>query len=391
MSANFVSSTGTWMQSVALGVYLTLTTHNAVWLGLLTFAAWFPAIIGSPIGGVMADRMPRERWIQINNAVQALSAIALATAELTHHLSPLLACTLAIAEGLCGSASWAAWQSLLRDLVDHDQVLAAVSLSSAQFNLGRIIGPVFAAVLLAVGNPGWCFAANALSFVVVVVTFSFVRSKPREVVPSRFTPWADSMAGVRAMVRTPGAANAIIGVGVVGLIVSPFITLVPAMGIDVLHAGKTGVSWMVTAQGVGAVLGALTLPALARRTSRLGVLRGSLWTAAVMDGLYAYAPNLWLACLALVILGGAYVGTMTGLNTSVQIHAPEKERSRVLSIYVLSLSVFYPIGAIVQSAMVRHWGVPAVSAGAAGLFVLLLGVVSFFRPQFWTAMGSIRA
>jgi hypothetical protein len=82
---------------------------------------------------------------------------------------------------------------------------------------------------------------------------------------------------------------------------------------------------------------------------------------------------------------------MTGLNTSVQLHAPEKERSRVLSIYVLSLSVFYPIGAIVQSTMVRHWGVPAVSAGAAALFVLLLGVVSFFRPQFWTAMGSIRA
>ena len=77
-----------------------MTTHNAVWLGLLTFAAWFPAIIGSPIGGVMADRMPRERWIQINNAIQALSAIALAVAELTHHLSPLLACTLAIAEGL---------------------------------------------------------------------------------------------------------------------------------------------------------------------------------------------------------------------------------------------------------------------------------------------------
>jgi len=57
----------------------------------------------------------------------------------------------------------------------------------------------------------------------------------------------------------------------------------------------------------------------------------------------------------------------------------------------LSLSVFYPIGAIVQSALAHHWGVPVVSASAAGLFVLLLGVVSFFRPQFWTAMGSIRA
>jgi predicted MFS family arabinose efflux permease len=339
----------------------------------------------------MADRMPRERWIQINNLIQACSAIALAVAELTHHLRPWLACTLAIFEGLCGSASWAAWQSLLRDLVDHDQVLAAVSLSSAQFNLGRIIGPVIAAAVLAAGSPGWCFAANALSFVVVVVTFSFVHSRPRDVVASRFTPWTDTVAGLRAMMKTPGALNAIAGVGLVGLVISPFITLVPAMGIDVLHAGKTGVSWMVTAQGVGAVLGALTLPALARRTSRLGVLRGSLWTAAVMDGLYAYAPNLITACIALVLLGGAYVGTMTGLNTSVQIHAPEAERSRVLSIYILSLSVFYPIGAIIQSALARRFGVPVVSVSAAAVFLTVLAVVSFFRPEYWRAMGTFRA
>ena len=91
----------------------------------------------------------------------ACTASALAVAALTHHLSPSLACYLAIGEGLCSSASWAAWQSLLPDLVDHDEVLAAVSLSSAQFNLGRIIGPVFAAVALVVGSVGLCFLANA--------------------------------------------------------------------------------------------------------------------------------------------------------------------------------------------------------------------------------------
>jgi len=389
--ANFVSSTGTWMQSVALGVYLTLSTHNAVWLGLLTVAAWLPALVGSPLGGVMADRMERERWIQINNVLQALAAFALAIAELTHHLSPVLACVLAIAEGLCGSASWAAWQSLMRDLVLPDEVLSAVSLSSAQFNLGRIIGPVLAAALLAVGNPGWCFVLNALSFVVVVVTFSFVHSKPRHITPSPFTPVADSILGLRAMMRSPGARNAIALVGVVGLVLSPFITLVPAMAIDVLHAGKSGVSWLVTAQGVGAVLGALVLPSVARRTSRLAVLKGSLWASALFEALYAYAPTLWLSALTLFALGAAYVGCMTGLNTSVQMHAPEKERSRVLSIYVLSLSVFYPIGALVQSALAHRFGVPIVSVFAAAVFGLLLLALTIFRSVWWTDMGPGRA
>ena len=125
LGSNFISSTGTWMQSVALGIYLTVTTKNAAWLGLLTAAAWLPALIGSPLGGVMADRYSRQRWIQMNNLTQAAAAGALAILELTHHLSAPLACYLAIAEGFCSSASWAAWQSLLPDLVDHDEVLAA--------------------------------------------------------------------------------------------------------------------------------------------------------------------------------------------------------------------------------------------------------------------------
>src|ERR1035437_7591956 len=191
MTSSFVSSTGTWMQSVALGIYLTETTKNPLWLGLLTVAAWAPAIIGSPVGGVVADRWSRQRWIQLNNFIMACTASALAVAALAHHLSPELACYLAVAEGLCGSASWSAWQSLLPDLVDRDEVFAAVSLSSAQFNLGRIIGPLLAGVTLAFGSPGICFAINAASFVFVVVIFSFVRCahRPKPTTPIRI--WSE--------------------------------------------------------------------------------------------------------------------------------------------------------------------------------------------------------
>jgi MFS family permease len=387
LGSNFISSTGTWMQSVALGVYLTVTTHNPLWLGLLTLAAWLPALIGSPLGGIMADRYSRQRWIQLNNLIMATTATALAVAELTHHLSAPLACYLAIAEGFCGSASWAAWQSLLLDLVGPGEVLAAVSLGSAQFNLGRIIGPVLAAGALAVGSPGWCFVANAVSFIIVVVAFSFVRSPLRERVTTRLAMVGDTLVGIRVMWRTRGCRNAIVAVGTVALLVSPFITLVPAMAIDVLHSGKVGTSWLVTGQGVGAVIGALTLPAIARRTSRLAVLRGSMVAMALAEALYAYAPTLLLSALALVVLGATYVGTLTGLNTSVQLHAPSTERSRILSLYVLSLSLFYPIGAVVQSALARDVGVRMVTLGAALTFGVVVALLSFFRPQYWREMG----
>lgn len=376
------------MQAVALGSYIANRTHNNIWLGLVTLAAWLPAIVGSPVGGVIAERFNRQRWIQANNAVMALSSSALAIAVLTNHLSLQLACYLAIVEGLCGSSSWAAWQSLLRDLVNDDEMLAAVSLSSAQFNLGRVVGPALAGVALGLGSPGWCFALNAASFIFVVVIFSFVKSPLRDKVTTKVRVWAETVVGARTAWSVKGCRNPIIGVGLVAVIISPFITLVPAMAVHTLHSGTVGTAWLVGAQGVGAVIAALTLPSLARRTSRLFVLRLSFYSLATAEGLYALAPSLAWSVAALVLLGGTYVGSLTGLNTSVQLHAPQGERSRILALYTLSLSLLYPIGALIQSALSTTWGVRPVTLGAAVVLGVVLVAVNIFKPSFWLEMGA---
>ena len=376
------------MQTVALGVYLTETTHNAIWLGLLTVCAWTPALIGSPLGGVVSDRWNRQRWIQSNNLVMAVTASILAVAALSHHLTPQLACYLAIVEGLCSSASWAAWQSLLPDLVNRDEVLAAVSLSSAQFNLGRIIGPMFAGIALLIGSPGVCFAVNAASFIFVIVMFMFVRTAPRAKPTTPIRVWSETVFGAKTAWSVKGCRYPIVAVGTMALVASPFIALVPAMAIQTLHAGRVGTSWLVGAQGVGAVIGALVLPNVARRTSRVKVLQGSLLTAALALGAYGLAPNLAAAVSALVVLGGAYVGSLTGLNAAVQLHAPRSERSRILSLYTLSLSIFYPLGALTQAAFAKVWGVRSVTEFAAATLVVILALVTLWGPVFWREIAS---
>jgi MFS family permease len=388
MTSSFVSSVGTWMQSVALGIFLTETTRNPLWLGLLTVSAWTPAIIGSPVGGVVADRWSRQRWIQLNNFVMACTASALALAALTHHLTPELACYLAIGEGLCSSASWAAWQSLLRDLVDADEVLAAVSLSSAQFNLGRIVGPVFASVALVLGSVGLCFLMNAASFIFVLIVFSFVRTPARPKPSTRVRFFAETVAGARRAWSVVGCRNPILAIGAIAIVASPFISLVPAMAIITLHSGKIGTTWLVTAQGVGAVAAALALPVIAKRTSRVLALRGSIGALALSLLLYALAPSLILAIVAMVLVGGSYMGTLAGLNTSVQMHAPLAERSRILSLYTLSLSIFYPLGAFIQADLARTFGVRDVTVVSAIVLVALIGAVRIFAPAFWSAMGT---
>jgi predicted MFS family arabinose efflux permease len=132
----------------------------------------------------------------------------------------------------------------------------------------------------------------------------------------------------------------------------------------------------------------MTLPAVARRTSRIAVLRGSLATVAVALALYGCSETLAYAVASLVLLGGAYVGTLTGLNTAVQLHAPTSERSRILSLYTLSLSIFYPLGALAQAAFARSWGVRPVTVSDAILLALVLGFVTLWRPEFWREIAA---
>jgi predicted MFS family arabinose efflux permease len=218
--------------------------------------------------------------------------------------------------------------------------------------------------------------------------FSFVRSAPRPKLTTSIRIWFETKHGAKRAWSVKGCRYPIIGIGTVALIASPFIALVPAMAIQTLHSGRTGVAWLVAAQGVGAVIGALTLPAVARRTSRISVLRGSLATVALALALYGCSETLAFAVASLVLLGGAYVGTLTGLNTAVQLHAPTSERSRILSLYTLSLSIFYPLGALVQAAFARSWGVRPVTVSDAILLALVLGIVTLWRPEFWREIAA---
>jgi predicted MFS family arabinose efflux permease len=265
-------------------------------------------------------------------------------------------------------------------------VLNAVSLSSAQFNLGRVIGPVLAAVAISVGSVGACFALNAVTFFLVIVTFAFVRSRPREKVVRTFAPLAELAEGARAAFSTPACRYAILGVAAVGFTLSPFITLVPAMAIHVFHH-KEITAWLVAAQGVGAVIGALTLPSVVKRTNRHVVLRGSLVVLVLAILGYGAAPTSSWAIAALVIVGMAYIGTLTGLNTSVQLHAPPNERSRVLALYTLSLSIGYPVGALVQGYLADHVGVREVTVVSALVAAVGLTGILSLRPHVLRAIG----
>lgn len=379
------------MQTVALGVLVFARTDRPGWTGLVAAAAFLPIGLLAPLGGVLADRLDRRRWLIVTTLGEMSCATLLAVLAATGHDPPGALVVLAFLGGAAGAIGFPAYQAMVPDLVPTEDLLGAVSLASAQFNLGRVIGPALAGAALLTHNYGVVFGINAASFAAVVVALALVRLPRPALAHGRLHVGARIAAGFRAAMAEPGCRAAIGLIAVVALLASPFIALVPAMA-GTLHRNglSTGVATalLVTAQGLGAVGGALVLPSLAERFGRRFMVHGALVVLPIVLVAYGLAPALWWSALIFVGVGATYIVVLSGLNTVVQLRAPVEARGRVLSIYMMGLGIVYPVGAVLQGWIADHVGVRAVTVMGGVLMLGTIAAVSLFRPRIFAPMGD---
>ena len=390
-SSALVSNIGSWMQTVALGTLVTLRTHSVLWSALTMAAAFIPLGLLAPLGGVLADRMDRRRLLIVTTLGEAASAVVLTILVGTHHdpVSALMAVV------FCGSSVGAlgfpAYQSILPEIVAKEDLLAAVSLSSAQWNLGRVVGPAIAGVLLVSWSATGAFAINAISFGAVVIALVMVELPHRVVADDVKSVRERFMEGVIAARRHRACRNAIVLISVVALIGAPFIGLVAAEAVEGLHRKAGGPAVLTTTQGIGAVIGAMVLAPLAHRIGHRRLLPLALGGFCVFLACYGAAPTLPLAALGIFLVGMAYIAILSGLNTVVQLHAPQAERGRILSIYMTCLGVIYPIGLVAEGAIGQIIGVRAVMVLAAVVLALVLLGLRLLSPTLFQELAGDEA
>jgi MFS family permease len=377
-----LSNVGSWMQTVAVGILVTARTGQAGWTGLVAAAGFLPIGLLSPLGGVMADRFDRRMWLFTTTIGETGFAIVLAVLAWTGQDNPGVVTLLVLGGGAMAAIGFPAYQAMMPDLVPANQLGAAISLSSAQFNLGRVIGPALAGVAIVVGGYELAFAVNALSFFAVLVALQVVRLPERARLADPTSLRQRLGDGFRATLGNRNARFAVACISAVALTASPFIALVPAIAIEVFHSRAGGTSVLITAQGIGAVAGALAITPLVERFGRRRVLAGDLIAVCSFLVLYALAPSLWAGAVALLLVGASYIGVLAGCNTIVQLNAPMEMRGRMLGIYMMALGVLYPIGAIVQGWLAEWAGLRAVTAGGALvlLAVMALAALTGFVP-----------
>jgi MFS family permease len=383
-TAGLISTVGSWMQTVAVGALVVSDTGSATWAVLVAAGAFLPTGLLSPIGGALADRLPRRPVLVAGNLAAAATAalIAVLVAEGRDGAGALV--VLVTLQGSASAVIGPFQQAILPDLVPRDQFLAATSLNSAQFNLGRIVGPALAGATVAAFGYPVAFVANAASFLAVVVALAFVRLAPPGGQPTSLR--TSLREGLSAAWHEPSCRAAIATIAVVALLASPFIALVPVMARHLTHGGARAVAQttalLTTAQGAGAVLGALCIAPLADRLGRGRLLAWNLVLLPAVLVAYAAAQTPWQGAALLFVVGLVYIGVLSGLTTLVQLRAPEAYRGRVLSFFLVALGVAYPVGSLAQGPVIDLIGLGWTTVATATALALIMTATALLRPSY---------
>lgn len=392
-AGGLVSNVGTWMQTVAVGALVTGLTRNPIWTAVAFVAGFLPNGLLAPVGGALADRFDRRWGAIIGTSVETLLAASLAALVATGHTSPYLITFIVFLAGCVGAVRMPFQQAMLPDLVPREDIVGAIGLGSAQWNLGRVIGPALAGLVIVIGSFAAAFAINALSFLAVIVAFVVIKVPSPPEPDAEITLFGHMRAGAREVRSSPPLRAAIGLIAIAGGLAAPFIALIPAVAAHLTGGNSKAIAGataaLTTAQGVGAVAGALVFPSLVDRFGRRRMILAVLVLTPVALIPYALAPTVPTAIAALVVVGASYICVLSGLSAVMQLRAPAAFRGRVLSLYFATLSVIFPLGAVVQGALARRIGLPATTMGGA---VLLLGAVAFVavaRPQVFGSLDDL--
>jgi MFS family permease len=372
-----VSNIGTWMETVALTYYVADTTGKNTSSALVIAATFIPNGLLGPIGSALADRFNRRRTIIIGNLVVAAIAAVVAWWVGTGDATVAGLAILGFASGACFAFFFPSYQTVLPELVPPEHLTAAIGLSNVQWNLGRVLGPVAAAVAIWIGGIEAALWCNAASFLAVIVAVSAAKISTRR--GERRPIFAALVDGVR-FARRSAPMRAMLTVMVPTILLgSPFIAFVAQMATNVHGGDDRATSLLTAAQGVGAVVSGLTLSLLSQR---FGSPRLMVWSAfafgAVIVG-YGAAPSLWLAAVGLLAIGVTYGWAFLAFSATAQQSAAPEMRGRALAVNSFVLGVGYPLSALLQGRIADSVGLRAVTIVSGAALCLVMVVLGMRR------------
>ncbi len=368
------SMVGTWVRRTALGWIIYEMTGSRAMLGTIMGLVLLPMFVFSPLAGAMADRVDKRRLVVFTQLLAASSSAAIAVLVLGGWARPWHLMTLATIGGIAFAFEVPARQAFVSDLVGREHLLNAVALNSVLVNSSRVIGPAIAGIVMAGVGAGWCFALDAISYLVVTVTLLSLRLPPHRAAPRTTSHWQDLLEGFGEVRRNRRVRTLLLMLCLMGVFGWACQTLMPAIAQDLLHLGEWQYGLMMAMFGVGAIGGALVVAGrTAADTSRLQVF-GGIWLLCLGAFVIAATRHPLTIGAGLAIAGFGAVMFMSTSNTLVQTSVEDHLRGRILGIWSVGFGGSLPLGSFLAGWVAQRVS-PFTTIGA---FAGILAVSSFF-------------
>jgi MFS family permease len=382
-----VSNTGTWMQRVAQDwLVLQLTANSGTALGITTGLQFLPMLLLSPYAGLVADRFPKRRLLQVTQLMMAGPALVLGVLAVTGVAQPWHVYVLAFGFGVGTAIDAHARQSFVSEMVEPELLTNAVGLNSASFNAARIVGPALAGVLIAAFGSGaeatgWVIILNGLSYGSVI--YALQRMRPEDLDSAELAARGKGMIreGLRYVRSRPDLMLVLAIVFFAGTFGLNFQMTSALMATDVYGKGAAEYGILGTTMAVGSLTGALLAARRGRPRYRLVVLAAlAFGTVEILAGL---APSYLTFVLWTPVLGLTALTMITAANATVQLGSDPMMRGRVMSLYMMIFMGGTPVGAPIVGWIGETFGArwTLIGGGLGTILGVLLAAAIFSRSQ----------
>ena len=380
------SNIGTWLQNVAASVYMMTLTGSSLWVGYLNFATFAPLFLFGMWGGVLSDRFHRRRIVTYTHLFAAVVSLLLAVATFTERASPVVLLTAAFLLGSSYSIAKPTLSAILPALVPREELRRATAVNILQFNMGQLLGSAFATVLLVVGEPGWAFALNSLTFFGPILAMHTIRLRPRTgEEKSKQRGFKALTAGIAFIGRHRAMTAMLVAIVLANTAVEALRTLAPGFVTDALGLDASAAGYIITAFSVGATTGLVLSTAFSERVrDRTWMVLGFLLQGAGI-AVVAASTTIWVAVAGALPIGLGFTCLIPVLNAGLNLASPEAFRGRVMSAFAMAHLGLRPIAGLTSGALAAAVGERTalavfVCGAALGLLALRL-VPTAPRPE----------
>ncbi|WP_280566714.1 MFS transporter [Chromohalobacter sp. 296-RDG] len=389
---NAASAVGTWAQRVVLLWLAWDITQSSFMLGLMAMADLLPSVIVAPFAGSLVDRQDR---IHLARRLQLLStapSCIMLMATMAGLVSPALLLLAAGLTGILNGFDHPTRMVVVGSIVTKEDVPGAVAINSMVFNLARMLGPAAAGLALTWGALWSIFIFNVISYLLFSLILSRLAcQKPsgngqEDNVPDNpagDNPQSSYWSAIRHGL-TGQHKLLLLFFALMALIYRPIFELLPAFAdhVAVGDASARAFSWMTSAQGLGAMIGALLTSILLTRGTPLSLTIGFGLSAALACGLFLMSNVLWTALLSLTLLSGAILANGICTQVVLQTQVPDSIRGKVLSLYTMIFRGLPGLGAMAVGVFSDESSERIIFAlGSLPILIMLLILLSALRKE----------